>query len=263
MDLSRLPTKAASLALGMTLAINSLLVQLPCFAQSDSTAIKVGVSEQGLECRAAVTSVGALLVPDGLVMIDNGGKIRVLSDANQSVSDAELTGQLINVHAGTGGSGTRTGAALFLNGPSLPALDDKSIQDQVELVSGGSVSGHIDGLKDNKLTLTTNNSTRELNLNEVESIRSPRAFEFALNPPNSPGTTPSLGKITFTPTAEKSPPQRAIVRAMMYGRPALEHPKKRRALAIAAAIGAVAISFGVPTAIAVFTKHVAGLKGEL
>jgi len=239
------------------------LAAMPCLSQDIQTNTAASDIDTPLPGKAALTSVGPLQMPEGVAIFKDAG-ITVLSNALDPVTEAELTGSLLNVHqvAEADGQQMITGFAMFVAGPSLSALDDKQKDSEtVQLVSGKSVVGHIESIDATKVRMTTAQGTRDLNVNDIAIVTSPHAFEFSI-PASAPKST-TLPVIKFHQTTNTGVHHLAIVRATMYESPTSKHPIRKRAILTAASVAGLFFCYAIPAAVAVSTKHLGGLKGDL
>ncbi|HEY9775595.1 MAG TPA: hypothetical protein V6C81_17655 [Planktothrix sp.] len=251
---------AAILLTLLPLLGNSALAQNTVAPISAQPAAAAPVQKQ--EIRASLRTIGPLQIADGVVIVKEEN-IFVLSDPADPLSDAELVGRLVNSHQinDLNGGQHLAGIAVFLNGPSLPSLKTGLIDDKVQLASGAVKQGRITTIDSSSLQMRTAQGLETCKLADVTSIDSPRAFQLSL--PIVSGAA-AAQVMSFTPTVTAGTTyQMAMVRATQYEKAPGKHQKMKKALFGAAMLGAVTASFGVPAAVAVSTKHVGGLKGDL
>jgi hypothetical protein len=198
--------KKITLLVCSTLAIQALC--LPSFGGPVSfTSPTVDGNSGTVNGRAAPKVIGPLHLSEGAVIMKNN-RITVLSNANDSIEEAELSGQLLQTHADGAEQGrTIRGVAFFTGGYSLPALDNSLAQETIRTTDGIYYSGHISDITPNQLRINISGGAKVISTKEVAEIRSPRAFEFSIPvTASSHGSTGDVSVaakedlITFSPT---------------------------------------------------------------
>jgi hypothetical protein len=140
------------------------------------------VSSSGAQGQVKVSKVGALLLADGLALI-NGNSIEVKSSDGTS----QLTGTLFKTEtAGSGDSATITGDVYFSEGPGTSTLDANPCQNErVDKVDGTTVRGRISSCSPEELTC----GGQSIPMSQVKAIHSNRVFTFKLKAGQTPRLT--------------------------------------------------------------------------
>jgi hypothetical protein len=212
--------------------------------------------------KAALKVVGPLHVSEGLVIMKDNG-ITVLSDATDPVKEAELSGQLLHVHAvGDGPDRTIKGVALFTRGYSITALDTAPANECVRVTDGVTYVGHISNTSPDWLHIDTNDGVKVVPTRTITEIKSPRAFEFSIAANSTPTTVVASqvaaapNQITFNPTyTEEVNSTTLALHASTVHRQLAERHVKRRLLTTATVVSAFTACVALPMGMALFTQR--------
>lgn len=162
-------------------------------------AAKVPEAARPFDMRSNLTRIGPLHMSEGVVLI-RANEMVILSDQMDPLNEAELSGAIVNLRSVEDLTGHSTrGTSIFFKGASLAALDDGRLLEQVELASGVVLEGRIIAVTNSTIHMKIKRLTKVIAQDQVKSIKSPRAFQFSLQPAdrtvaNSPNNT------TFEPT---------------------------------------------------------------
>jgi len=256
---------------------------MACLATPVMAAVTFTPPENNVDGVAAIKAVGSLHLSEGRVIIQHN-QIVMLSDAGDAMTDAELSGSIIEAHVGTeAGASVVRGVAVFIRGYSLAALDDVRVKDVVKGNDGQDRVGRIVDVTPKMLRIKTAAGIVALPTKYITEVKSPRAFSFSLpltagsvnegatastrpTPESASasmtltGTATSLAAapkavptnlISFSPTYVRDPnvaqlpPQTKSLHAQLTER----HPN-RRVVKTAAVVAGVAACFAIPTAVA-------------
>lgn len=182
--------------------------------------------------------IGPLHISEGLAVI-NHNNISVLSDATDSVAEAELTGKLIRPHSVVGQAGTISGIAFFVGGYSLPAIDNSQTPESIKVTDGSTYFGRIVDVTPELVRIRTSGGTKIIPASAITEISSPRAYAFSLGEtpavrgtPQSDSSNPvrnSSNLISFSPTSAPDSNAPALVPATktIHGQLTERHAGKR------------------------------------
>jgi hypothetical protein len=201
---------------------------------------------------ASIKAIGSLHLSEGKVIMQQN-QITVLSDAADSMGDAELQGAIIDAH--TEKDGNVHGVAIFTRGYSLPALDDARAVESIKGTDGIQRAGIIVDATPKMLHIKTGLTVQAIPTRYIVSISSPRAFAFSL--PISPATKTQLPSnevtlVSFSPTYIPNPNSAPLLTAekSLHGQITKRHPGKQTFNAAAITAGTAAC-FALPLGIAV------------
>lgn len=154
------------------------------------------------------------------------------------------------------------GEALFLNGFSLPAINDTKMEETIELRDATTVTGRIQKIEADTIKIKTGSVTRTVSIADVKDVRSPRCFRFSmpLSQAKSESSTQLIGDggtISFQSSYVAPPVGLSTLlptTAMLEGQLSQNHLAKKL---IVYSIGAAALSacFAVPIVLAIVTPH--------
>lgn len=245
------------------------IVQACALSASAATAPFSSIdSSSGLvDADANLKVIGPLHMSEGRVLVKQN-QIYVLSDPQDSIAEAELSGVLIDCRL-TGDAESRRihGYAVFTKGFSLPALFQTGMQESVLATDGLERKGTIVDLTPSLLRIKTGAGIQILQTSKITSIKSARAFEFdlpvslagaadrSIDPAASGKAESSL--VSFSPS---NPPDPSTVVPVIRAPKTLqaqltERHLGKRILTAGAVTAAVVACFAIPTAIAVITPR--------
>jgi hypothetical protein len=217
-----------------------------------------------LDGKAIVKTIGPLSVPDGDVVFAQD-KIVVLSDTDDPVSEAELSGRIFNVHiTGTDSLPTASGIALFLKGYSLSSLDDPKIEETIKLRDGTTVTGRIADAGDDALQINVATTKKRVSFKDIADVSSPRCFSFSLPATAATATTATAPKsaakpslVSFRSNYVAPPPSIGTLlptTAMLEGQ-LTQHHMSKKLLEYSAGLAFLSGCFALPIVLAISTTH--------
>jgi len=200
---------------------------------------------------ASIKAVGALHLSEGKVIMQQN-QITVLSDAEDSMADAELQGSIIDAH--TEKDGNVHGIVIFTRGYSLPALEDARAVESIKGTDGNQRAGIIVDATPKMLRIKTGLKVQAIPTKYITSITSPRAFAFSIPVATNNSQLPSnaITLVSFSPTYIPNPNSAPLLTAekSLHGQITQRHPGKRTFNAAAVTAGAAAC-FALPLGVAV------------
>jgi len=214
-----------------------------------------------LNGRATIKIVGPLHLSEGIVVMKDN-EISVLSDATDSIREAELSGQLIHAHAvGDRPSRIIKGLAIFTGGYSIKALDGHGVNESIAVTDGSKYLGHIIDSSTNLLRIKTASGVIVVPIRNIAEISSPRAFEFSITandeqPSASDSVASAQNRIAFDPTLNSDPNNISnYLHASTVHKQLSENHLKKRVLTTGLVVTGAAACIAVPFGCALFTQR--------
>ena len=192
---------------------------LSALAGNSFTSVYPAAEQAQVDGTAAIRAIGPLHLSEGKVVVQQN-QVTVLSDAADSLADAELSGAVINAHT-TNDAGGRTvsGVVIFTKGFSLAALDDGKVKDTIKGTDGVERVGRIVEVTPKMLRIKTAQGVQAFPTRFVAEVRSPRAFAFSMpelttptaQAPTSPSASSASSKAGSPPSVSTLPSDSSIV----------------------------------------------------
>jgi hypothetical protein len=149
----------------------------------------------GVQAKAPVNKIGALVLADGLAIM-SGATIEVVSKGPDGTQHSQLKGKLFkSEQIGTGVDGVISGFAWFTDGPGLSFLDKGSCSEQVDLNNGDKVPGPIQDITADQVIA----GGRTIAMSDVRLVHSKHVFQFR-------AVGEKVSRMNFEPTCVKAPP---------------------------------------------------------
>jgi hypothetical protein len=156
-------------------------------------------TQSALQGQVPVHKIGALLLSEGLALL-NGDEIKVeAKDHVTGHSAPVLQGNLFNVTTSEEGSKTvLQGFTYFRSGPLLSKVETSCSDESVDLKDGSHIAGPINDVAHDMLTV----GARQIATSSIATIHSPRVYQFKMNVAgkNEPPLTGAVNNIDFSPT---------------------------------------------------------------
>lgn len=243
----------------------SLILQIGWCPSACSASVEVSRNETrsraGLTAKLDAKRIGAVTV-NNVVLKDN--VLDIFSDIDATAKTPEsspvLTGTAFNIKTTTSSSsgkkGKIRGFVLLLGGSKIHEVDVAGATDSLTLANGETISGRITSADKYGLIVLTGGTSKEINVDQISSISSPRVFEFSVAITSEETINPNDGfiangdSITFTSTfkkstAKQSDPQLTTRVSDSSGRAVTA----RKVLVAVAVLAVVATAIAVPLAL--------------
>jgi hypothetical protein len=150
-----------------------------------------------------VTKIGKLQITDGTAII-RGNTIDVVGTTPGSTTKQSLvSGVVVKTEVVPSGKTAKlNGIAYFRQGAAIEALGDPNEEELIDVVNGGTVSGHIVSINRDEVEIEDRqNNRRKIAMAQVKAIHSNRALAFTV--PIAAAAAIALGT-AFTGTAAKA-----------------------------------------------------------
>lgn len=244
------------------------LWNLSAIASTINYAPGSGANHSSIDGEAIVKHVGTLTAEHGTAVISGNRLDIIFASADLTEKRTVLTGTTFNTTVtGQGKTGKITGLVLFDGGASLTQIYNPETKDLVMLSDGGSYSGQITGLTEERLEITSAGGARTIDTASIREIRSSRVFKFTL--PFTASTNideqnkfqAETSQIAFSSTSSTTmnahASTQAVTKTATSAPPSSsnESGRVRRLVFTILILGAIATAIAVPIAVGVATHH--------